>query len=174
MQMNTRFENIASLKFIELLDSSKFLQYENEFPTSALTSLQETYGSYFDTVSLRSECNVIFKKTTFQNMKSIREILDHITSNGLQEVLPELYKLCNLILTIPVTTAEVERSFSTLKRIKTYARSTMSEDRLSGLDVISIEKEMLKSIKTVSTSTFYDAVIEEFVKKERRLDFIYK
>ncbi|KAJ4430557.1 hypothetical protein ANN_19145 [Periplaneta americana] len=107
-------------------------------------------------------------------MKSIHEILDHITSNGLQEMLPELYKLCNLILTIPVTTAEVERSFSTLKRIKTYARSTMSEDRLSGLAVISIEKEMLKSIKTVSTSTFYDAVIEEFVKQERRLDFIYK
>ncbi|KAJ4431682.1 hypothetical protein ANN_20284 [Periplaneta americana] len=149
--MNTRFENIASLKFIELLDSSKFLQYENEFPTSALTSLQETYGSYFDTEV----------SPTFQNMKSIREILDHITSNGLQEVLPELYKLCNLILTIPVTTAGVERSFSTLKRIKTYARSTMSEDRLSGLAVISIQKEMLKSIKTVSTSTFYDAVTEE-------------
>ncbi|KAJ4437399.1 hypothetical protein ANN_17543 [Periplaneta americana] len=109
MQMNNPFENIASLKSIELLDSSKLLQYENEFPTSASThggnivcfhhastSLQETYESYFGTISLRTG---------------------------------------------------VERSFSTLKRIETYARSMVSEDRLSGLAVISIEKEMLNQLR---------------------------
>jgi len=32
-----------------------------------------------------------------------------------------------------MTTAEVERSFSTLKRIKTFLRNSMTEDRLTAL-----------------------------------------
>ena len=41
--------------------------------------------------------------------------------------------LLHLALTIPVTSCESERSFSQLKLLKTYRRSTMSADRLSGL-----------------------------------------
>ena len=117
VQINTRFENIGKLKFLELLDSSKFLKYEQEFPISAFKSLQENYGGYFDTASLRSELNVIFKKSTFKNRANIRDIFRYIISNELQEVLPETVKLCNMILTISVTTAGVARSFSTLKRL---------------------------------------------------------
>ena len=44
-----------------------------------------------------------------------------------------------ILLTIPVTVASAERSFSKLKLIKTYLRSTMSDERLSSLAVLSIE-----------------------------------
>ena len=44
-----------------------------------------------------------------------------------------------ILLTIPVTVASAERSFSKLKLIKTYLRSTMSQERLNGLAMISIE-----------------------------------
>lgn len=45
--------------------------------------------------------------------------------------------------TILAATATVERSFSNLKRIKTYSRSTQGQEILSGLAVLSIEKELL-------------------------------
>ncbi|CAG4918450.1 unnamed protein product [Colias eurytheme] len=38
-----------------------------------------------------------------------------------------------ILLAQPCTTANIERSFSTLRRVKTWLRSTMSENRLNGL-----------------------------------------
>ena len=47
-----------------------------------------------------------------------------------REMFCEVDKLMRIYLTIPVTTATAERSFSALRRIKTYLRSTISEERL--------------------------------------------
>ncbi|XP_026416473.1 zinc finger MYM-type protein 1-like [Papaver somniferum] len=60
-----------------------------------------------------------------------------------------------ILLTIPVTVASAERSFSKLKLIKSYLRSTMSQERLNGLAMLSIEADMLSSID-------YDSIINEF------------
>ncbi|XP_050528242.1 52 kDa repressor of the inhibitor of the protein kinase-like [Daktulosphaira vitifoliae] len=46
--------------------------------------------------------------------------------------------LLKVLATIPVTTASVERSFSTMKRIKTLPRSVMGHDRLSALAMMTI------------------------------------
>jgi len=43
-----------------------------------------------------------------------------------------------------VSVASVERSFSKLKIIKTYLRSTMSQERLDESVLLSIEKENVK------------------------------
>ena len=41
-----------------------------------------------------------------------------------------------------MSTAEAERCFSTLKIMKTFLRSTMTNDRLSALGMITIEYKM--------------------------------
>ena len=51
-----------------------------------------------------------------------------------------------LFLTLPVTVASAERSFSKLKIIKNYLRNSMCQDRLSGLPLLSIEAAMAKSM----------------------------
>nr|CAH7721999.1 unnamed protein product [Callosobruchus chinensis] len=57
-----------------------------------------------------------------------------------------------------------------IKRIKTFLRSTMIEDRLNALTVLSIEKKFVHSIPD-----FDKKVIEIFSTKEaRRMDFMYK
>ena len=60
---------------------------------------------------------------------------------------PNAYIAYKILLTIPVTVAYVERSFSKLKLIKSYLRSTMSQERLSELVILSIEKEMLAELE---------------------------
>ena len=40
-----------------------------------------------------------------------------------------------------------KKNFSKLKLIKSYLRSTMSQERLSGLAILSIEKEMLAELE---------------------------
>ncbi|RVE42608.1 hypothetical protein evm_012749 [Chilo suppressalis] len=49
-----------------------------------------------------------------------------------------------ILSTIPCTTATVERSFSTLRRVKTWLRSTMGEERLTGLCLMSVHRNYLK------------------------------
>jgi len=78
---------------------------------------------------------------------------------------PNAYIAYRILLTIPVTVASAERSFSKLKLIKSYLRSTMSQERLSGLAILSIEKEMLEELK-------YKNLISNFAsQKARKRDF---
>ena len=68
---------------------------------------------------------------------------------------PEVYRLIKVALTIPVTSATAERSFSVLKRIKTYMRATMGQERLTHLAVLSVERELSKNLDL-------DLVIDRF------------
>ena len=64
---------------------------------------------------------------------------------------------------LPVTNAEAERSLSTLKRLKTYLRSTMTQERVNGLALLAVHKEV-----TVDTQL----LIDRFAQKNRRLMFV--
>lgn len=54
---------------------------------------------------------------------------------------PNIHVAVKILLTMPVSSATAERSFSSLKRIKTYLRSTMVEDRLNGLSLMHIHRD---------------------------------
>ncbi len=105
--------------------------------------------------------------------KTRLQLLSFLVENDLVETVLEAAKHFKLMLTIPATTASVERSFSVLKHIKTYSHNRTEQGRLSSLALISIEKERLIKLKA-KTEEFYNAVINIFVKKDRRMDFIFK
>ena len=87
--------------------------------------------------------------------------------------MPQVTKLCELVLTIPATTASVERSFSALKRIKSVYRNTMGQDRLASLSLFSIERSLLTSFR--SKTFFHDEVIDLFAAmKDRRIELTHK
>lgn len=81
-----------------------------------------------------------------------------------KEKYPQLYTLYCICLTLPVSSSTCERSFSVLRRIHNYLRTTMSDTRLSDLSLLCIEKEFFK---TIPISSFMD----EFISKPRRLKF---
>lgn len=66
-----------------------------------------------------------------------------------------------ILLTIPVTVASAERSFSKLKLLKSYMRSTMTQERLNGLAMISIESDVFEDTK-------YEGIIEDFISRNTR------
>jgi len=69
---------------------------------------------------------------------------------------PELIKLLRTALTIAVNTAQCERAFSTLKRVKSYLQSTMNEQRLSDLAILSIERILSSNVSLDDVATqFY-------------------
>ncbi|RXM32747.1 52 kDa repressor of the inhibitor of the protein kinase [Acipenser ruthenus] len=57
---------------------------------------------------------------------------------------PNIHCLLKITATIPVTTASAERSFRCLRRLKSYLRSTMGQDRLSGLAMLNLSATVRK------------------------------
>lgn len=83
--------------------------------------------------------------------------------NCSKDIFPNIFTMLNIFSILPVTTASVERSFSTLKRLKTYLRNSTSENRLNGLALINVHRDIDLDI---------DSILDVFAnKKERRLSF---
>lgn len=78
-----------------------------------------------------------------KRINSIIEVLEFVKS---LDYFPNVSIAYRILLTLPVTVASTERSFSKLKLIKTYLRSTMSQERLNGLAILSIESEILEKL----------------------------
>ena len=53
---------------------------------------------------------------------------------------PAILKVLSIFLTTPVGTVSCERSFSALRRLKLWTRSSMTENRLSGLAMLLIRR----------------------------------
>jgi len=65
------------------------------------------------------------------------------------------------LLTLPVTIASSKRSFSKLKLIKNYLRSCISQERLSGIAMMSIEND-------ISYEIDFSTVIDTFAAAKAR------
>ena len=171
VQITERFGSLPQLEFVSLLDPTKYESYRLNFPSSAIDALKGKHNDFFDIIRLKNELTVLYSMEEFQG-KFPHELAAHLKLKQLHTAFPELYKLTSLVLTIPSTSASVERSFSVLKRVKSFQRSTQGQERLSNLALMSIEKKKLQEMR--SSSEFYSDVINEFTKQERRMEFSFK
>ena len=62
---------------------------------------------------------------------------------------------------MPVSVASVERSFSKLKLLKSYLRSSISQERMNDLTILCIKKNMLENIDV-------DTIINDFASRNAR------
>lgn len=101
-----------------------------------------------------------------KNATSVVETLNYIAINNLTHSFPNITIALRILLTIPVSVATAERSFSKLKLIKNYLRSRMGQERLENLAIISIESDFLKNLEM-------DNLVKEFAKnKARKVQFL--
>ncbi|XP_077052859.1 zinc finger MYM-type protein 1-like [Siphateles boraxobius] len=93
---------------------------------------------------------------------SLLELITFMDDKDLSEIYPNFWTALRIALTLPVTVAQAGRSFSKLKLIKSYLRSTMSQERLTGLAVISINHLIGEQIA-------YDDIIDDFASRTETL-----
>jgi len=104
--------------------------------------LSNTYD--INNSELQSEVNIL-NRMFKQSQNDVKETalncrISYILSNNIQIGFPLYVQILKLFLTLPTNTATCERSFSTLKRIKTYLRSTTGQDRLNNLAILYIHR----------------------------------
>ena len=83
---------------------------------------------------------------------------------------PECYgsvtKLMKIALTLPLTSTSAERAFSKLKLIKSRLRSTMKQERLESLILMSVEDDLLEELDS-------ENLVQAFVDMApRKLDLV--
>jgi hypothetical protein len=59
-----------------------------------------------------------------------------------EELYPSISTVLLILYTMPASTATTERSFSVLRRLKTYLRTTMMQDRLTSLAVLHVHRDI--------------------------------
>ena len=104
-----------------------------------------THEIYFDIdgLDLFSELKVLNEVLQI-NEKSPINVLNYIKR---LESFPNACIAFRILLTILVTVASTERSFSKLKLIKSYLKSIISQERLNGLIILSIENKILTELE---------------------------
>ena len=133
-----------------------------------IMKLSEIYGGILknNAICLEAEYDVWLAKWNRVKMNNgrIPEIALEVLDVCDVDMFPAIHTLIHILATLPVSVATAERSFSTLRRLKTWLRTRMVEDRLNGLALMHIHRDISIDI---------EQVIDRFAKnKNRKLDFV--
>ena len=112
-----------------------------------------------------SDCDYEIEENEKDCDKSFMDCLKLLTHKKyrLIDAYPTLVRVYAISVAIPITSCSAERSFSTLKRVKTRLRSTMSQNRLEGLLLMSIERKILLNLNR-------DKIIDNLAKTSKELE----
>ncbi|XP_078438347.1 uncharacterized protein LOC144708786 [Wolffia australiana] len=153
----------------ELMDLASCLQPNDNFHRfycQKILRLAKVYSEDFsdvDRLGLESELRS-FKSTLISHpdfgieLKSIADLLPIVIKSGLSVNFPLCTRLIRLILTLPVSTATTERTFSALKIVKTRLRTLMGDSWLVDLLTIYIEKGIARNIPIDSVVSGFNAM----------------
>lgn len=103
----------------------------------------------------------------YEKLKTIKHLGSFIINNDLSSSFPDVLSACIIFLTMPITVAGAERSFSKLKLIKNYLRNSCGQERLSGISILNIEKERTKTLNI-------EKIIDNFANAKSRKKIFLK
>ena len=106
---------------------------------------------------------------TSLNLKSASEMYESFYQEDLLQMIPELEKILKIFAVIPATTCTAERSFSGLRRMKTYLRSTMGQEKLQSLALLNIERIYANKV----LENDIDNVIDTFARRNKREQYFF-
>ena len=125
--------------------------YKGDFNQDLLRTQLATFGVHFKQMNEDiSGLNIFDVKQYFQSLSPAQSSL-----------LAQVKRLLQLILVMPATNATSERSFSALRRVKTYLRATMGQERLNYLMLLHVHKDRTDALDLKAT-------LNEFVHSEHR------
>ena len=160
-EMNHRF-NEASSNIIVAFSCLHPKNSFSKFDVDKLASLTEVYHGDFssgDGAIIRDELQTynlhVRRHEAFSSCKDIESLATTMVETEKHLVFPLVYRIIELALLLPVSTASVERAFSAMKIIKSKLRSKMNDTWFNDLMICYTEQEIFKGLDD-------DAIIKRF------------
>lgn len=168
--LRRRFE-----KMVVICDNFKFLWRFREISTKpdpelgpgsdelskAVNKFATEYASDVNEQELRDEqlcLKNIHKENINADVKTPLQLLNCLAQNNLLSMFPNTIIALRIFLTLPVTVASAERSFSKLGMLKNHLRNSTGQDRLVGLAILSLESDLAGVVD-------FKEVIDDFASK---------
>ena len=106
----------------------------------------------------------------YLNIKKIEsisalELYNLLDKNDMFDLFPNVNIALRIYLSFMISNCSGERSFSALKRVHNYLRSSQEQDRLNVVSVLLIERDLALKLS-------YDEVIDEFAANKARRKFL--
>ena len=132
-ELKARFENHKSIwqGFYSLLSKETAINGSTVVQIKNIKDLANFYSNDIDKDQSGVEAEL---KLWFRHLSK----LDTRPHECNSSIFFSIYKLLKILVTMPVTTCTSERSFSTLRRLKTYLRNSIGAERLNGLALLNI------------------------------------
>ena len=157
--INERFDQ-PGYKMYENLENLLIKAVKQESYEECLTAITEFYTTDFDAAQLKLHLDILASNfpVTLRRAATVMDVRKHIqVMSSIEKLLiSQVLTLLHLILVMSATNASSERSFSAMRRVKTYLCSTMSQDRLNHIILLHCHKDFTDSLDLV-------AVANEFV-----------
>ncbi|XP_022679069.1 uncharacterized protein LOC101754922 isoform X1 [Setaria italica] len=151
-KMDHRFSEVTTelLMCFSCLDPKSSF---SSFDVNKLARLAEIYDEDFSnhdrgviTGQLETYILHVRRHAAFANCKDIASLSQKMVETEKHLLFPLVYKLIELALLVPVSTATVERAFSAMKTIKSKSRNKIADDWFNNLMVCYIERELFNSL----------------------------
>ena len=129
------YSNLEAL----LVKVAKKEKYDEEFQF-----VIEFYKDDFDHNQLNMQLGILFSNIPRESAQDLHSVIKYLQelSHAQRSLLSEVCTLASLILVMPATNAVSERSFSALRRLKSYLRATMTQTRLNNVLVLHVHKNL--------------------------------
>jgi len=146
--MNEISERFEARNLQPLISIYNMINDDKESKSSNLETdkKKEELNIYSKTIcfdKLFIELNMYYIIKEANKLDTFDKILASLKENefriSLKKSFPNIFNLLIIYLTSPLANVTAERAFSGLRRIKTYLRSTMDQNRLSSLAILNIE-----------------------------------
>jgi len=107
-----------------------------------------TYNINFD--DLKAELMLFGKMCSSTNIaENVEAHLNLYLEKDLIGSFDNIYFMYKIFLSIPMSSESSERSFSSLRRLKTFTRNTIGQERLSNMAILHIEKNFKINFDTI-------------------------
>lgn len=167
LQLSERFKAVE-----ELADMFEFIvnppvNPSNEIVKEQAKRLAESYPNDVIEEDLEEELRHYAKFFQDLGVKAVAKknkaiaLLNYIFEKKIESLYPQICICLRIFLSIPVSVASGERSFSKLALIKSRLRSTMTQERIANLMVLSIEHRLARCLN-------FEDLIDSFAAEKAR------
>ena len=130
-------------------------------PRHSIKTVSEFYEDWSH-ADIARECLLLFAQRRRQSRSiSVAEISNELSQNSaVVDMTPSFVSALKTYIVLPSSACEAERSFSTLRRLKTYLQSMQTQQRLNNLAILNTHHEHAEALDLAEA-------VNEFVSRSK-------